>query len=109
MRVETLIEILKGYPADAVVKLNDIHGSELVIASLFYPRWGNGHTVLLESKDDIDVGRVLEDWLDGASENDEDELDVFMDILNSGFALEDFEETNRYEYAKQFMEEHGLV
>ena len=51
----------------------------------------------------------LEDMIKNAIENDVDELDFFMEVLEQGFTLEDFKETEYYNYAKQFMEEHGLT
>ena len=35
--------------------------------------------------------------------------DFFMDVLEQGYTLEDFKETKYYDYAKMFMEEHGLA
>lgn len=51
----------------------------------------------------------LKNMMKNAIENDVDELDFFMEILEQGFTLEDFKETKHYDYAKQFMEEHGLI
>ena len=46
-----------------------------------------------------------------AVEDGEDELEFFTDLLELGFTLEDIKENapDRYEYSKNFMEEHGLV
>ena len=48
---------------------------------------------------------------ENASENDVDELDFFMDLLDTGFTLEDIKENlpDRYEYSKAFLEDHGLI
>ena len=51
----------------------------------------------------------LEDMMKNAIANDIDELDFFMEVLEQGFTLEDFKEIGHYDYAKKFMEEHGLV
>ena len=47
--------------------------------------------------------------IEDAIENDIDELDFFTEVLECGFTIEDFKELGNYDYAKQFMEEHGLV
>lgn len=46
-----------------------------------------------------------------ASDFQTDELDFFEELLEAGFSLEDIKESlpDKYEYSKNFMEEHGLV
>lgn len=44
-----------------------------------------------------------------AIENNIDELDFFIEVLEQGFDLKDFKKIGCYNYAKQFVEEHGLV
>lgn len=51
----------------------------------------------------------LEDMMKDAIENNVDELDFFMEVLEQGFTLEDFKKIGHYDYAKRFMEEHGLL
>lgn len=51
----------------------------------------------------------LKELIENAIENDIDELDFFMDALEHGFTLEDFKELGNYDYAKQFIDEHGLI
>ena len=51
----------------------------------------------------------LEDIIKDAIENNVDELDFFMEVLERGFTLEDFKEIGHYDYAKKFMDEHGLL
>lgn len=51
----------------------------------------------------------LEDMMKNAIKNNVDELDFFMEVLEKGFTLEDFKEIGHYDYAKRFMEEHGLM
>ena len=40
-----------------------------------------------------------------------DELDFFMDLLDTGITLADIKlyYPEKYEYSKKFMEEHGLI
>ena len=51
----------------------------------------------------------LEEMMKNAIENNVNELDFFMDAFEHGFTLENFKELGNYDYAKQFVEEHGLV
>lgn len=51
----------------------------------------------------------LKEMMKNAIENNVDELDFFIEVLEKGFTLEDFKEIGHYDYAKKFMEEHGLV
>ena len=46
-----------------------------------------------------------------AGEEQEDELDFFLDLMESGVTLEDIRRClpERYEYSREFCEEHGLV
>lgn len=46
-----------------------------------------------------------------ASELQMDELDFFTELLEAGYNLEDIKEDlpEKYEYSKNFMEEHGLI
>lgn len=54
--------------------------------------------------------KILEARFQAAVENQIDELDFFMTFLEDGFTLEDLQYSEeRYLYAKQFMEDHGLL
>ena len=52
---------------------------------------------------------MLVTMMKNAIANNIDELDFFMDALEQGFTLDDFKETQYYDYAKKFMQEHGLM
>lgn len=61
-------------------------------------------------KSDMDVDNEIEARIQWAMENQADELDFFIKILEDGYTLEDFKyDDNRYIYAKEFMESHGLI
>lgn len=51
----------------------------------------------------------LKDLMKNAIEENTDELDFFMEVVEQGFTLKDFKKIGHYDYAKEFMEEHGLI
>lgn len=64
----------------------------------------------LVCKGEMDVSSALEARFEAAVENQEDELDFFTELLESGYTLADLRYSDdRYLYAKQFMEDHGLL
>ena len=114
MTVEKLIKELENLNMPkAEVRLNDIHGSTalfaLALANPYHKELSN--VVWIESKDDIDMGNELEARFENASKSQMDELDFFMDLLETGFTLDDIKKylPEKYEYSKNFMEEHGLI
>lgn len=48
---------------------------------------------------------------ENATESQLDELDFFMDLLETGITLDDIKTyyPEKYEYSKNFMEGHGLI
>ena len=114
MTVERLIKELENLNMPkAEVKLNDIHGSTalfaLALANPYHKELSN--VVWIESKNDIDMGNELSARFEDASELQMDELDFFMNLLDTGFTLDDIKEylPEKYEYSKNFMEGHGLI
>lgn len=114
MTVEKLIKELENLNMPkAEVRLNDIHGSTalfaLALANPYHKELSN--VVWIESKNDIDMGNELSVRFEDASESQMDELDFFMNLLDTGFTLDDIKEylPEKYEYSKNFMEEHGLI
>lgn len=63
------------------------------------------------AKQGLNLEKEISDRFENASENQMDELDFFMDLLDSGITLEDIKIycPDKYEYSKLFMEEHGLL
>ena len=114
MTVEKLIKELENLNMPkAEVRLNDIHGSTalfaLALANTYHKELSN--VVWIESKYDIDMGNELEARFENASKSQMDELDFFMDLLETGFTLDDIKKylPEKYEYSKNFMEEHSLI
>lgn len=107
MTVEMLQKELEKMPKD--FQVCDSYGVPIVFVCTKKNAKTNQYTVCTDTKNDIVVGQQLESILKDAFEKDMDELDCFLEILERGFTLEDFKETEHYEYAKEFMEDHGLI
>lgn len=91
MTVKTLIEKLSHYNKDAIVRLHHREGEELLFALAFQ---NDDTTVVLET------------------ENDNDELDVYSEMLETGI---DIKMVRKYlgddvaDHMKVFCIEHGLI
>lgn len=110
MRIRTLIqelqEIEKRHP-DAVVKMHHPEGDGIMFAVA-----GKNGNVWLEGREDMDVIEELRSQYEIAAETQRDELDFFTEMVDRGFTLTDFcfaLPNDQYLYAKNFMEEHGLI
>lgn len=57
------------------------------------------------------MSTMLDQMFKNAAENQEDELDFFIDLMEAGITLEDIKEflPEQYEYSKNYMEDHGLI
>ena len=112
MTVERLIKQLQKCNPKAEVRLNDCRGTVALFAvSMANSMENNNNLVWIEGKDDIDLGEEISARFENASESQMDELDFFMDLLETGITLDDIKQhcPNKYEYSKVFMEEHGLI
>ena len=108
MTVERMIKELQKYNPKARVKLHSKYGDE----ALFVVQYVNDeNTVIVEDQNGNDLSSELEARFQVASDKQLDELDFFMDLLETGFTLDDIKEhlPEKYEYSKKFMEEHGLI
>lgn len=108
MTVERLVKQLQKCNPKAEVRLNDCRGT---VALFALSMSNNDNLVWIEGKDDIDLGEEISARFENASEAQMDELDFFMDLLDTGITLEDIKQycPDKYEYSKVFMEEHGLI
>lgn len=102
--VETLLTCLKKLPDDADVVVATGDPVLFVISYGKYP-----DRVIL--KDWHALTSELEALFATAAKEQWDELDFFMDLLETGFTLADINKycPEKYEYSKKFMEEHGLL
>lgn len=102
--VETLLTCLKKLPDDADVVVATGDPVLFVISYGKYP-----DRVIL--KDWHALTSELEALFATAAKEQWDELNFFMDLLETGFTLADINKycPEKYEYSKKFMEEHGLL
>lgn len=108
MTVERLVKQLQKCNPKAEVRLNDCRGT---VALFALSMSNNDNLVWIEGKDDIDLGEEISARFENASESQMDELDFFLDLIDTGITLEDIKQycPDKYEYSKVFMEEHGLI
>ena len=96
MTVKTLIEKLSHYNKNAIVRLHHREGEELLFALAFQ---NDDTTVVLETENDNDM-------------REEDELDVYSEMLETGI---DIKMVRKYlgddaaDHMKVFCIEHGLI
>lgn len=108
MKVKRMIKKLQKFNPDAEVKLHCKEGNNALFVLAYA---GNEEVVIIEDKDDNDLRSELSVRFDSAQDEQVNELDFFMDLFESGFTLDDIRENlpERYEYSKNFCEEHGLM
>lgn len=105
--IKELQRIEKTHP-NATVKMNNLYGMPVMRVV----PGKESDEVWLEGREDLDVTVELRARYEEASEMQEDELEFFTDMLNRGFTLSDFRtalKEDTFQYAKAFMEEHGLI
>lgn len=104
--IQELQRIEDKYP-DTVVKMHHPKGDGIMFAVA-----GKDGNVWLEGREDMDVIEELRSQYEIAAETQRDELDFFTEMVDRGFTLTDFcfaLSNDQYLYAKNFMEEHGLI
>ena len=108
MKVSRMIKELQKYNPEAEVKLHYRVGNN---ALFVIQSFGDDDTVIIEDRSNNDLRSELDARFTKASEECLDELDFFTDLIETGFTLEDIKENlpEKYEYSKQFLEEHGLI
>ena len=107
MLIEELQAIQKTYP-DAQVKLHHKESTSVMFALAAQ----DGTAVGLEDRKDIKTPNELQAQYEIAAETMMDELEFFSNMVARGFTLNDFKSAlnkETFEYAKNFMEEHGLI
>lgn len=114
MKIEKLIndlQALQQIAPGAEVKMHHWDGNNLLFAltSTNLPQGKN--VVWLEDATDNDMSAELDARFTDALENQMDELDFFMDLVETGITLEDIQKylPAKYNYAKSFMTDHGLI
>lgn len=104
--VESLLTCLQKLPSDADVI---VATGDPVLFVISYNKFPDH--VILEDWHNRDLSSELDARFEAAAEEQWDELDFFMDLLETGFTLADINKycPEKYEYSKKFMEEHGLI
>lgn len=104
--VESLLTCLQKLPSDTDVV---VATGDPVLFVISYDRFPD--RVILEDWHMTDLSTELAAKFEVAAEKQWDELDFFIDLLDTGFTLADINKycPEKYEYSKKFMEEHGLI
>lgn len=103
-----LLELFTDDDMNMDIKMHTVNGRP----ALFIVEYENiPDVVVIEDAGDNDLSSELEARFEYAAEEQLDELDFFMDLLDTGFVLGDIKEhlPEQYEYSKMFMELHGLA
>ena len=106
--VQELIQFMKLSSDNAPLLIHSKDGEEVLFTMQIV---GMEKYVVLETESDIDMAAELDAQFDHAMESQMDELDFFMELREIGTTLEHIKKylPDRYEYSKNFMEEHGLI
>ncbi len=108
MKVSRMIKELQKCNPNAEIKLHHKEGNNALFVVTYV---GDKNNVVIEDKSDNDLRSELDARFENAIENNIDELDFFMDLLETGFTLDDIKENlpEQYTYTKEFLENHGLI
>ena len=108
MKLNTLIKKLEKMDPEAEVRLHDKTGEPVlfVLSAKKFP------DVWLQTEGDIDMADEIQTRFDDAIKNGTDELDVYMEMLDTGI---DVPMVRKYlgdeaaDYMQRFCGEHGLI
>lgn len=107
--VKELVEELKLHNPDADLKLHLLNGETALFIVCYND---DDENVWIESESDVDMSYQLESLFQDAVEEGMDELDVYMELLDTGVDV-DMVRRNLGEEAADHMEtfckEHGLI
>lgn len=111
MTIKKLKELIQYMPDDARIYLDDgtsfFEGNSEVIC-LTRGDYGYKNKVILQTKNDIDVGEELDARLDFYRESDWEEYDAFLDLGEFGYTLDDFRyDDDVYGWAKNYSKDHS--
>lgn len=109
LHVSDILSALQSIPDDYEVKLEKASGNNLLFVVSYV---GNNDIIVLSDKSDYDLSFELYERFQYASEHLLDELDFFTELFETGFTIDDLREhlnKDKFEYAKKFAEEHGLI
>ena len=109
MKVKTAISRLEKMNPEAELKLHHPCGEPL----LFVMGYANDDSVVwLETESDNDMANEIEARFENAAEEQIDELDFYMDMLETGIDVDIVSKNTddeRADHMEQFCREHGLI
>lgn len=109
MKVKKLIEKLEKMNPEAEVRLNDYAGE----AALFVNARQKDDTVVwLDGENDIDMSSEIIARFEAASEVWNDELDFYMDLLETGITVDmvrKYMDDETANHMQEYCKEHGLL
>ena len=106
--VKELVEELKLHNPDTDLKLHLLNGE----TALFIIYENDDKNVWIASEGDVDTTYLLESLFQDAVAEGMDELDVYMELLDTGFDVDMVRRNlgeEAAEHMKTFCEEHGLI
>lgn len=109
MTVERLMKELKKYNPKAEVKLHHKMGEQALFVCAMV---GDDNTVWLEAESDNDMGSEIEARYKNALEEQVDEVDFYMDLLETGIDVEmvrKYMDDETADHMREFCEDFGLI
>ena len=107
--VARLIDELSIMNPEAVVKLNSKTGEEVLFVVALKK---DPSVVWLETESENDIGEEIGVRFENALENWDDELDFYMDLIETGITVDmvrKYMDDETADHMKTFCEEHGLI
>ena len=111
MTIKYLKELIKNLPDDMRVCADDgdhgmFEGNSEFLTLVYTPKRDK---CVLQTKNDFDLENELEAMLEFASENDIDEQDFWTTFSETGYKYTDFEDEEEQNWAKEQLENYGLI
>ena len=109
MKIKTLIKKLSNMNPEAEVRLNDYNGDTALFVNL---RKNDDTVIWLDGENDIDMSSELSTRFEEAKDYWNDELDFYMDLLETGITVNMVRKYMGNEVAnhmQEYCEKHGLL
>lgn len=113
MTIRYLKELIKNLPDDMRICADDgskgMFSDNSEFVTLIYTKENENKICVLQTKHDFDLQEELQSMLEFASENDINECDFWTTFCETGYKYTDFEDEERREWAKEQLENYGLI
>lgn len=109
MKVKSLIKRLENVNPEAEIRLNDYNGDSVLFVN---ERMNDPNVVWLDGENDIDLGEEISSRYEKATDEQEDELDFYMELLEIGITVDmvrKYMGDDRADVMQEFCEDHGLI